>query len=532
MMQIRFSKWNKMWIALISCFLWMTSSAFAIAPGEGIPSPSGPLSSVSTYAGTGAYDDADVEVAARQAAFRFPRGLAVLADGSVLVSDSENQVIRQIKDGNVTVYAGFLSPLKDAMGIPAGALIDGTVLFSSFQSPAGLAVDTDGNVYVADAGNHAIRKIDTDGNVTTVAGTGDEGYRDGAAHEAQFHSPTDVAVGEDGTLYVADAGNHAIRKVTVEGEVTTLNALPEREVELAPGEIVVAGDYRDGNLDEALFNEPYGLVLDAKGNLIVSDSGNQVIRYIDLSQHQVSTIAGAVPEYEADALYAVEGYADGDAGEARFNFPKGIALTADGGIVIADSLNHAVRFLNDASVTTLAGNPSEGYGFQNGVNDRNLLHYPTGIAVTEHMILIADAYNHTVRAYTLYELPENAAAVNRLKIVYADAELAMEGDVTLSQGRTMVSAQALAEALGWEAQFDSGHKSDAVTYASAGRTVVFTVGSKTAVVTDPAGNESKVEMDISPIASEGHVLVPVRYAAEIFGLHVGWDAASQTVILR
>src|SRR5690606_874054 len=111
---------------------------------------------------------------------------------------------------------------RDAKGLPAGALVDGARDASAYHSPAGLDQDTQGNIYVADAGNHAIRKIDANGSVTTIAGDGVIGLVDGTAEQARFYHPSDVAVAEDGTIYVADTLNHVIRKIDTDGRVTTL----------------------------------------------------------------------------------------------------------------------------------------------------------------------------------------------------------------------------------------------------------------------------------------------------------------------
>lgn len=288
---------------------------------------------------------------ASSASFRQPAGLAILADGSVLVADSGNHLIRKISTGTVSTYAGF-TVYRDAKGFPAGLLLDGPLNQSMFHQPQGLAVDQNGALYVADAANHAIRKITPQG-VVTIAGDGVQGDRNGTGKEARFHSPSDVAVAEDGTLYVADTLNHAIRKVAPDGSVTTLNSLSERTVELASGYLESAGDFRDGKLSEAKFNEPSGIVLDAKGNLYVSDTGNQRIRYLDLENETVTTVAGGGEAYAKDALYAEGSYADGEAAAAKFQFPKGLAVTADGGLLIADSMNHAIRYLHQGKVTTL-----------------------------------------------------------------------------------------------------------------------------------------------------------------------------------
>ncbi|WP_136607858.1 hypothetical protein [Paenibacillus dokdonensis] len=269
-------------------------------------------------------------------------------DGSVLLTDAVHHVIWKVKDGMKSVFAGLEIPLGyDGTDRPLGAYLDGATGKSFFDRPVGIAADEAGNVYVADSGNHVIRKIDTQGKVTTVAGNGVLGFADGKGAEARFDTPEDVAVAKDGTIYVADTMNHAIRKVTAAGEVRTLNTVSDRAVEVYPGVVSAAGSYRDGPMAQALFNEPSGLALDDKGNLYVSDTGNQVIRYIDFGSGKVSTVAGKVhSEYTRSTkmLYADGGYQDGPTQLAEFRFPKGLAWSSRlQQLYVADSQNGVIR---------------------------------------------------------------------------------------------------------------------------------------------------------------------------------------------
>jgi len=227
-----------------------------------------PLIQTRDVAGSGVFDELDGPT--DEAEFRHPAALLVLGDGSsILAADSGNHRIRLIRNGNVSVYAGTpVSVIFDEAGLPAGALSDGPAESSLFWNPTGLAADRHGNVYVADAANHAIRKISPSGEVATVAGSGVLGHLDGAGSEALFHYPMDVAVDAEGNVYVADTLNHAIRKITPQGEVTTLNALSTRAVEAYDGVVVPAGGFADGPLAKALFNEPSGLALDSGGQSV------------------------------------------------------------------------------------------------------------------------------------------------------------------------------------------------------------------------------------------------------------------------
>jgi sugar lactone lactonase YvrE len=204
---------------------------------------------------------------------------------------------------------------------------DGFGLDAQFKVPASLAVDDAGNVYVADTNNHRIRRISPEGEVTTFAGSPQAGYvagyADGPAAEARFQSPRSVAVDEEGNVYVADTGNHCIRVISPGGQVTTLAGAKE------PG-------YVDGPAAEARFNFPSDVVIDAEGNLYVADTANHRIRKITpegAASLTVTTLAGS----------GEPGNADGPAGEAQFRAPEGVAVDADGNVIVADTGNHRIR---------------------------------------------------------------------------------------------------------------------------------------------------------------------------------------------
>jgi sugar lactone lactonase YvrE len=222
---------------------------------------------------------------------------------------------------HVTTLAGDGSPvIRD--GAQAG-----------FSDAFGVAVAIDGTVYVADAGEgNRIRKIAPDGIVATLAG-GSEGFSDGVGAAASFNTPSGLAIANDGNLFLADTGNNRIRKVTPEGQVST-----------------VAGDgiagYSDGPASQAQFNGPIGVAVDTRGNVYVADTYNDRIRMIT-TDGQVSTIAGA----------GTPGYADGDRTTSLFDTPSGIAVATDGSIIVADTGNDRLRKITpEGNVTTLSVN--------------------------------------------------------------------------------------------------------------------------------------------------------------------------------
>lgn len=221
---------------------------------------------------------------------------------------------------------------------------NGPGAISRFNDPAGLAVDAAGILYVADSANHCVRRIGLDGLVTTVIGrAGEAGAADGTTVTARLDSPSAVAVGADGTLFIADTGNHTLRRFR-QGLLTTLAG--------------VAGDPgpTNGVPGTARFNTPLGLAVTTAGDVWVADSGNHSIRRVSPAG-VVETLAGASGEW---------GAVDGTGSSARFNGPVGVALAADGVLVVADSLNHAVRAVTPAGVVTTIAGQLGSDGWQDG----------------------------------------------------------------------------------------------------------------------------------------------------------------------
>lgn len=494
------------------------------------------LTSVTTVAGTGELGEANG--AAISASFRSPQGLLALSNGAVLIADSKSHLIRHLQNGQVSAYAGITFS-KNALEYPIGGLVDSSLNAVVFQEPQGMDIDAFGNICIADAGNHAIRKIDRSGQVTTIAGTGVIGNKDGNGKEASFYYPQDVAVAPDGkTLYVADTLNHAIRKISPDGKVTTLNALSDRVVEVIKGQVERAGDFKDGKLSEAKFNEPSALAFDAKGGLYVSDSGNQRIRYIDLAAGQVTTVAGesgianGTSLYEDGALYAAGNFADGPALQALFNFPKGLAATPEGGLIIADSSNHSVRYLFNGTVTTLAGDKSQFSGSKDGVDRYAQLQKPSDVALLpDGSILVADAYNNRIRKISFYRFPDDLPDNDQVKVLNGSSLVEFAAQPEIENGRTFVPIRAVAEAFGYKVEYEEEDQAQAVRLSKGNVNVEMVIG-QNQMKRIQAGAQKVREMDVAPYISSDLTYLPLRFFSEEMGLDVQWNGERRAVILR
>jgi sugar lactone lactonase YvrE len=286
--------------------------------------------------------------------FDSPCGVAVDAFGTIYTADTGNNVIRKLtSDGVVTTLAG-------RAGI-AGHL-DGQGTLAEFAAPEALAVDANGNIFVADTGNSIIREITPGGLVSTLAGDpGVPGSSDGTGPAAKFNHPRGVAVDSGGIVYVSDFGNNSVRIISPDHAVATISGaqiaepvgiavdgqqdifvVSEQDDDVqeisADGVFSVyagvpgSGGATNGDKAVAQFLSPAGLALDAGGNLFVADTGNNLLREINTAG-QVSTVSGA----------GVPGFYDGADGGATFSGLKGVAVDSSGNIDVADTSNHLIR---------------------------------------------------------------------------------------------------------------------------------------------------------------------------------------------
>ena len=306
------------------------------------------------------------------ARFNYPVGVAVDSAGNVYVADSVNHTIRK------ATPAGVVTTLAGSAGFFGTA--DGTGSAARFNNPQGVAVDSAGNVYVADWQNHTIRKITPGGTVTTLAGSpGVSGSADGTGSGARFAFPYGVAVDIAGNVYVADQGNHTIRKVTSGGVVTTLAG--------NPGVIGSA----DGTGSAARFKSPKHVAVDSAGDVYVADTYNHTVRKV--------TTAGVVTTLAGSA--GVIGDADGIGSAARFNFPYGVAVDGVGNVFVADNANGTVRKISGAGVVTTIGSVAGAFGTVDGIGSDARFDSPIGIAVDAiGDLFLSDYLNHRISKAT------------------------------------------------------------------------------------------------------------------------------------
>jgi sugar lactone lactonase YvrE len=291
-------------------------------------------------------------------------------NGNVYVADTGNHSIQKITpEGQISTLAGE----NEQKGS-----VDGLGAIARFDVPRGVAVDANGNSYLADSFNHTIRKVTPAGVVSTLAGVaGQQGTVDAPGIEARFRGPGWTAVDSSGTLYISC--NSTIRRITPEGLVGTLAGADEQ-----------LGS-TDGPGNKARFFFAGGITIDGNGNAYVADSGNQTIRKIS-PDGQVTTLAGVVKQ---------TGFGDGPIGIARFNTPMGVTVDGSGNVYVADMRNHTIRKVTpDGTVMTLAGLAQES-GSADGQGSLARFYEPQGVAVDKSgNVYVADTGNHTIRKIT------------------------------------------------------------------------------------------------------------------------------------
>lgn len=275
-----------------------------------------------------------------------PDRLAISAQGAIYLTDNTSRLMKIDPAGKLHVLAGMAVKLDWTLPF-VGGFADGLGSEGRFNGPFGLAVDASGTIFVADAGNHRIRKVTPEGYVSTVAGSGTKGAQDGMGLAAQFDLPSGIAVEASGSLIVTEAGGQRVRRITPEGLVTTLAGTGEAGL-------------TDGPALQARFNKPYGVAVGPDGSIYVADNRNYRIRRILAGV--VSTVAGSGTTL---------GYTDGPAASARLGRPSDVVCAKNGDLFVTDGWYDSVRRVTPSGeVTTLTGGgDSPMAAFQRGFED-------------------------------------------------------------------------------------------------------------------------------------------------------------------
>ncbi len=367
---------------------------------------------ITTVAGTGAQGYGGDGGPAVGAPLNFPTGVAADTAGNLFIADAGNNRVRRVDaaTGVITTVAGTGESDHNGDGIPATA--------ANLGNPIGVAVDAAGNLFIADYGNNRVRRVDTaTGFITTVAGTGIGGYGGdgGPAAGASLLSPAAVAVDAVGNLFIADQGNYRVRRVdAVTGVITTV-----------AGSDVQGYGGDGGPATDAALITPTGVAVDAAGNLFIADSYNSRVRRVDAVTGVITTVAGT-----SGAGFGGDG---GPAAAAPLAYPAAVAVDAAGNLFITDSGNGRVRRVDAVTglISSVAGDGTFAYGGDGGPAAGASLNLPTGAAVDAGgNLFIADYGNNRVRKVAAQEAHEGDPATYTFTVI--NTSLATTDPVTVT----------------------------------------------------------------------------------------------------
>jgi sugar lactone lactonase YvrE len=353
-----------------------------------------------------------------------PAAIVYDAAGNLFIADAGGNVVREVSaSGSITVVAGTGVQGFRGDGGPASA--------AEFDSPAGLAVDAAGDLFIADAHNQRIREVvAATGVVATIAGTGTAGFAGdgGAATSARLARPTALAFDASGNLYVVDTDNHRIRRITGSGVISTI---------AGNGVDGYGGD--GGQATATAIDSPNGLAVDATGNLYFADTRNGLVREVSAATGVLSTVAGTHSSAAGFAPFNGDGGPATAAGLAR---PSGLSIDAAGNLYIADRENHRVRKVSPSgTITTVAGDGAEGFSGDGGMATAANLDAPRAVVVSPGgLVTLADSGNARVRQ--LDALPSPGPDIHSIPYVSGTGAetLTLTGPSSIVYGSGTVSA--------------------------------------------------------------------------------------------
>lgn len=345
-----------------------------------------PNGTISTYAGTGAASYTGDGGPAAQAQLSAPMGLALDSAGNLYIADSGNNVIRKVtRGGTISTYAGNGSAGYSGDG--------GQAMSAALNQPEGVAVDTLGLLYIADTSNNRVRVVALSGTIQTVAGTGISGFSgdSGTPASTQLFLPTDVATDSAGNLYIADLGNDRVRKVS-QGKIQTV-----------AGSDGSSAIFNEAVATTVFLNGPTGVAVDGAGNIYLAEGSIGAGSGLAVGDYRVWKInsGGVVSTAAGNGLASFSGDG-GTAASAQLNDPAAVTFDTAGNLYIADADNNRVRKVTPAGViTTVAGNGTAGWSGDGGPGPRAQLNHPMGLtADTDGDIYIADTGNNRIRKLT------------------------------------------------------------------------------------------------------------------------------------
>lgn len=375
-----------------------------------------------TVAGTGANAQSGDGGPAIAASLSSPTGIVVDKQGNIIFSDSNNLRVRKVSpDGIISAFAGT--------GVLGSSGDGGPAVDATMNVPTGLAIDSAGAVYIADTNLSKIRKVGVDGKITTVAGKnsgfGDFSGDGGQATAADLNFPEGVAVDSAGNIYIADEGNHRIRKVTAAtGVITTI---------AGTGLLGSGGD--GGPATQADLNFPGGVAVDAGGNVYIADVGNRRIRRINASDGKITTIAGTgVAGYNGDGIPAKDALLSP-------NWPCLISIDPAGDLIVPDNGNNRIRKITISTgvISTIAGGGAAGAGADAVSPTGVVLARPTAAFVdTAGNLFISDTFNNRVRRTITASALRTVAAVSAAR--YGSSSDLAADSIAAAFGNNLASA--------------------------------------------------------------------------------------------